>query len=181
MEPGNNYLTINGFGNNKAKCYAAGDYTYEVWLGNEKLYSKKFKVYRGKPQLYNSSYLNFNKVYFINVDNAGRIISDKNEPLYSQKMRFLGKIVNYEGLTKSTQKIPVMIRIFCPNGNMGVCKDSPIGFSYNAEISVSPGINETRLSTSWGNPDKSSFEKGTYIFEIWENSKKIYETTFEIK
>ena len=181
VNPGNNYLRINGFGSNKNKPYAAGDYIYEVWLGNNKLHSKTFRIYPGKPQLYNSSYLKFNKVYFINVDNGGHILSDKNEPLISQKMRFLGKIVNYENLTKSTQKVPFTIRIFLPNGNMASNKNSPIGFSYETEIAVSPGTNETNFTTTWGNPNKSVFEKGTYIFEIWEKAKKVYETTFEIK
>lgn len=179
--PGVNYLTINGFGNNRGKPYQPGNYTYEVWLGSRKLFSKQFNIAPQKPQLYNSSYLKINSLHFMNTEGGGKKISDENEPLYSHNMRFLAEVINYEGLCKTEQKIPYHIRIFEPNGNLSANSQSSIGYTYKTVIPVRPGLNKFMLETTWGNNNKSVFEKGTYIFEIWEGSKKIYETTFKVE
>ncbi len=179
--PGNNYLTINGFGNNRGNPYQSGNYTYEVWHGSRKLFSKVFKIFPQTPKLYNSSYLKINSLHFINKEKEGRIISNENESLYSHNMRFLAEIINYEGLCNTEQKLSYHIRIFEPNGNLSANRESPIGYTYKTVIPVRPGLNKYLMETIWGNNSKSVFEKGTYIFEIWENSKKIYETTFNVK
>lgn len=181
VAPGNNYLIIPGFGNNTRKTYKPGEYTYEVWSGSKKLVSKQFTIYPQKPELYSSAYLKINAIRFINTDAEGRDITGEGGALYSHKMRYLSEIITYEGLCSKEQKISYNIRIFKPNGLLWNDRNSSIGYTYTTVMTVCPGHNKSLMQSRWGSKSESIYEKGTYIFEIWENDKKIYETTFNVK
>lgn len=181
-EPGEDSTCyICGFGTNRRNSYASGTYRYEVWHGNQKLYAKEMKILPGKAPLYESNQMRIDDVSFLNTDKSGNVLMTEESPLYAARMRYLSEQVTYQGLVGSEQKLPLLIRLFNPLGNLEVDKNSPVGFSYSTVFPVRQGLNKLMMRTGWGRADKSVFMKGTYIFELWQNGKKIYETTCRMK
>lgn len=180
VKPGNNQaISLSGYGTNEGGSYSPGEYTYEIWYKNNLLYQKKVRLYSGTTPLVSNGMLKIKKITFGSENSKG----DENIPcgatLYEGDVKFLIGNMYYEGCYSNEQKVTFYSRIYFPGGNMSHGDSSPFGYSYKRDITIKPGENVYKIS-GWGNESGSIYKEGTHKYEIWIDSEKIYETTFEV-
>lgn len=127
-----------------------------------------------------SAYMKIKDVQFDNRNDG--TIDDYGATLYSKKMRYLGAKITYDGLTDEV-KTPVVIniRIISPSGKIQQDSSSPKGYTFRDTLTVSPGKDYYCYTLGYGNDEESTYERGTWKYEIWYNGKRIYSTKVEIK
>ncbi len=173
-----NVLSLSGWGHNKEMPYSPGRYQYEVWQGNSRLFAKSFTVYPGKHPLESSKKVKIQGVEFFGKDGDGQIVRGEARRLPARRMYFLYGDLSFEGMV--SQDVQMNIRIFDPKGYLCQIEEASTGFtSDDMTIPVRKGTNQFLL-TGIGRA-KKAYEAGTYIYEIWSEGKKIYETTLEME
>ena len=181
--PGTNKTrTLLGWGNDEKSTYKAGIYQFELWYNEKKLYSTSFEI-KSSDKLYeDKAYMDIVSVSFGNTDKNNNIITDYESTLFDSEMRYLTPKLQYNGLASISKTIEIKVKIINPNGSLNrSSENSPAGYTYSYKMTVYPGTNKNCILSGWGNNDKSTYEAGTYQFELWYNEKKLYSTTFEIK
>lgn len=181
IEPGSGkFIILSGWGNNNGGSYSAGQYKYEIWYNGNIIFQKGVHLYSGSTPLASSRLIKINNIEFINTDDDGNVIGLTEGPLHVGEVQYLKPKLQYQGLYASNQKISLMMRIFEPDGDLFIGKDSPLGFTYKREITIKPGSN-TILVPGWGNAKGTAYEEGEYKYEVWLDGEKIYQTTFNIQ
>ena len=121
------------------------------------------------------AYMKIKDIEFRNEGEEGEIIDDYGSKLYDKKMRYLSARIIYEGIYSEKKHVNLYIKLKTPFGDYKQGTGSPYGFlSLEDDKIIYPGSNTLNLKT-WGNADKSVYPKGTYTYEVWYNSKKIFQ------
>lgn len=120
-----------------------------------------------------SSGLVVTKAEFYNFDGDGNNLCDYGATLYSDDMRYLGCRIYYSGIQSTTSKT-IYVKIFRPDGTMCKGTDSPSGYTRKREVSLNSGQNNIVDVGGWGNATTTTYEAGTYTYEIWIDGKKVY-------
>lgn len=110
------------------------------------------------------------KIEFANTNKSGEIIDEYGSTLYAKNMRFLEARVYFDWFEDYQGEVNVNIKIISPYGKMDSSDSSPKGFTLSGYIR---GYNQCVL-TGWGNDTESTYERGTWKYEIWHNDRKIY-------
>lgn len=121
---------------------------------------------------------------FANTSYDSKVLTDFGKTLYSSQMRYLKPKIYYDGLKSDKDYVAgymFNIKIIRPDGTLDRGSSSPKGYTFSYHLFKRTGENLEQELTGWGNNDVSTYNAGTYGFEIWFNKKKIYSTTVEIK
>lgn len=109
------------------------------------------------------------KVEFANAkDIEGKeLINNFGTSLAASDMRYLIPRIKYNSLLPDETEVAVLYcRILRPDGSMIQWPGSPYGFTFFTGIYVKPGPNQSCLLSGFGNATASTFDPGTYRFEI---------------
>lgn len=120
-----------------------------------------------------SSSLVVTKAEFYNFDKDGNNLCDYGATLYSDDMRYLGCRIYYSGIQSTTSKT-IYVKIFRPDDSMCKGTDSPSGYTRKREVTLYSGQNNIVDVGGWGNATSTTYEAGTYRYEIWIDGKKVY-------
>ncbi len=171
-------LSLCGWGQNKGPVYPPGRYRYEVWQGDSRLFAQAFTVYPGKHPLESVENVRIQGVDFFGKDGDGQTVRGNAGRLPARRMYFLCGDLSFEGL--ASQDVRMNIRIFDPGGRLCQIKGSPTGFTCDdMTVPVRKGAN--RFVLTGVGPTGRPYAAGTYIYEVWSEKKKIYETTVEME
>jgi len=121
---------------------------------------------------------------FANESNDSKVLTAFGKTLYSSQMRYLTPKIYYDGLEGDNDGVvgyEFYIKIIRPDGTLDRGSSSPKGYTFSTYFSKRTGENLEQELTGWGNSTESTYNAGTYGFEIWFNKKKIYSTTVVIK
>lgn len=122
-----------------------------------------------------SGYMEISGVSFGNVDNDGNIIDKFGAKLYATEVKYLKPLLSYRGLTSSEKNITFYVKIIKEDGTLEKGSESPEGYTYEQEMKVTPGENQSVQLKGWGNNKGGSYSPGLYKYEIWYQNKLIYE------
>ena len=123
--------------------------------------------------------LTFTKCDFANVDYDNNIITDYDQPLYSENMRYLHMRYHYEA-EKDMEDLTFMCKIINPSRELMKGDSSPAGYTRSFTINVTKGSWLHKFG-GWGNNSKSIFPPGEYVVELWRNGYKLYSDVVVIK
>lgn len=141
-----------------------------------KPFSQKSSVKQDANERYASSaYMEITGVSFGNVDNDGNIIDKFGAKLYATEVKYLKPLLSYRGLTSSEKNITFYVKIIKEDGTLEKGSESPEGYTYEQEMKVTPGENQSVQLKGWGNNKGGSYSPGLYKYEIWYQNKLIYE------
>lgn len=141
-----------------------------------KPFSQKSSVKQDANERYASSaYMEITGVSFGNVDNDGNIIDKFGAKLYATEVKYLKPLLSYRGLTSSEKNITFYVKIIQEDGTLKKGSESPEGYTYEQEMKVTPGENQSVQLKGWGNNKGGSYSPGLYKYEIWYQNKLIYE------
>ena len=110
---------------------------------------------------------------FANTDNDGVFITEWNDNLYSNQMRYLRMRIVYDCNTTKQEQVTIYIKIIHPDGRLSQGTTSPKNYSFSVTF-YSSGENRKNVYedlSGWGNSDKSIYEEGRYFVEIWEENR----------
>ncbi|GHU16045.1 hypothetical protein FACS1894163_04680 [Spirochaetia bacterium] len=133
-----------------------------------------FSGTRNKPSI------TITKMDFINKEKNGTIIGSYGTTFDSNALKYLAPRITYDSIG-DIGEVVLDIKIIKPDGNVKRSESSPSGFSLNVALNVQSdkkGAIETL--TGWGNETGGTYTPGTYTYEIWYKSKKLYATNFII-
>lgn len=122
-----------------------------------------------------SGYMNITSLVFANVDYDGNIIDDFGSKLYVSDLRYLKPKVRFRGLGNVDRDVDIDIKIFDGDGELETYSSSPDGYTYEDQVSVTPGVSSEEYLRGWGSKSGGSFSAGLYRYEIWYNNKKLYQ------
>lgn len=117
------------------------------------------------------------KIEFANTDKSGEVIDEYGSTLYAKNIRFLTARVSFDWFEDYQGEVNVNIKIISPYGKMDSSDSSPKGFTLSGYIR---GYNQCVL-TGWGNDTESTYERGTWKYEIWHKDRKIYAANVFLK
>lgn len=171
---------MSGWGNTGRSAYSPGVYRYEFWINGKNIYEKSVRLYSGAPPIVDNSFFKINSATVCSTNENSIVEISNSEDFYSQDVKYLTTRLNYTGLSKADQTIPVYIRIFNSNGVLMGGDQSPEGFTYKTDITIYPGTN-TLLFTGWGNTAGGAYKPGDVRIEYWVDGEKIHEGHVTIK
>lgn len=125
-----------------------------------------------------SAFMDIKKMEFANYGGEN-FISGYGEELIDDDMRYLKARIIYDGLLDWDKEITVFIKIIKPDGS--VKNSSADGFTFSDSIKVKAGKNNQLDFSGWGRKNESSYEAGTYRYELWYEGHPIYKASFEVK
>ena len=133
------------------------------------------------------------KVEFANGDADGNILTPFGEKLMASQMHLLIPKIYYEGICSKKKNITLTYRILKPNGeilehlfsNMNSINFPKTESCRKEKVVIYPGENQSCTLSGWGEitiwgRQKSSYsiyKIGTYLFELYYNETKIFETS----
>lgn len=162
-------IELIGWGNNKGGVYSEGDYKYEIWSEDKKLFSTIVYV---KNKVDNIS---ITSVSFANVTYEGTTLNKFGEQLYCTT-QYLQPKFHYTKKMDTTEQITLQIKIFRPNGKMLSGETSPKGFTFEQKVTLS-GKSGTCTIPGWGNKSGTLYSVGNYRYEIWINGNELLSTS----
>jgi hypothetical protein len=96
--------------------------------------------------------------------------------LRASQIRYLRPQITYSALT--AKQVTFFIKIISPGGivdrNASI---SPVGYTYDLQVRLSRGINQTLNLAGWGNSDNSAYQRGDWRIEVWLDSVCTGQTT----
>ena len=122
-------------------------------------------------------YMNITKIEFANTDYEGKIVNDYGSQLQAANILYLKPRVHYNGLSSEAKKLTLYIKLLNPDGTLRTGTDSPEGYTYSDEATVSPGSSHTFTLSGWGSKSGGSYKPGIHRFEVWYNNKCICQTS----
>lgn len=162
--------------NNAKDAVRALEY-YQLALSLKDDEQLKAKVYELAPE---NGYMIISDMDFGNTDKDGNVIDNFGSQLKASTLQYLNPRISYTGLTDEEKTVSLDIKIMDDKGNLITGKSSKRGFSYEHEITVSPGaFNSVRLS-GWGNADGGSYSTGTYYCEVWYKGNRLFRQSVSI-
>lgn len=180
VSPAGGKLTLLGWGLRKGGDYPAGTYSCEVWCNGNRLISRIFTVLPKKdPSEYKDLPLYITDMSFANVEQNGSFISRYDENLYSEDLRYLKGKIKYS--TGRSQKVPLSVRIFDNDGVLKTGSSSPAGYTFIDTCSLSVGTDKELVLSGWGKSKESSYQPGSYLYEVWHNGVKLFSKTINIQ
>ncbi len=174
-------MNMVGYGNRKGGAFSPGLYKYEVWYEGNMLYQKEFRLFSGSTPVVENKLLSIRDISFGSTDDSNNIIIGFGDTLLKSKIKYLRPRITYEGTSLSDQNLTFFYRIFKTEGDLWRnATTSPIGFTSKEVVTIKKGIN-TLLLNGWGSNNGSLYTAGQYIYQIWLDGSKLYDTTFNVK
>jgi len=120
------------------------------------------------------------QIEFANTDEDNNIINfySTEAKFKSSKLKFLSPRITYTSSFSGYKDL--YIKVIKPDGTIKTGSSSQNEYSYKHSISISPGENQKAKLSGWGNNDGGSYKPGNYIFEIWNEDKKLYTERFYV-
>lgn len=123
-------------------------------------------------------------VEYSNSEEDGTDIDEAGSTLYASRMHYLFPKVVYDSYLPEGSEVTRLhfsYKIFNPDGTMKSGTNSPAGYTSNGSFLVAVGERDQgEWLSGWGNSTTSTYEAGTYTFELYFKDHKIYEETFEL-
>lgn len=126
-------------------------------------------------------YMDIVEIIFGNTDYDYNVLTEYGATLYEKDIRYLTPKIKYNGLVSEAKVVDVKAKIFRPDGTLSSSSSSPSGFTYSYAMNVLPGKNNSCTISGWGNKQESTYQAGTYRYELWYGDNKLYSTSFVIK
>ena len=155
----------------------AGDYTYELWNRNTKIYSGRVNVKSGSPKVTDCSLFKVKDVKFYNLID-GKRTSQFGEKLFAADVRYLAAAIFYTDLVDKAalMKAIYYVRLYTPDGCLVKCfGDTAVGYTYYASPTNNDLHSEYFLVNGIGR-DTENRDPGTYRYEVWMDNCKIVDT-----
>lgn len=131
-------------------------------------------------EIANKGYMQISRVAIANGPGGGEpLINDYGSTIYASDVKYLFMRLYCSNLSNSTKKVTLYQKIYKPDGTLMKGSSSPSGYTYSAEVTLNTNTTYVPLS-GWGNKSGGAYVPGTYKFEIWYNSNKLYNTTFTL-
>lgn len=127
-----------------------------------------------------SAFMDIKKMEFAN-DGEENLISGYGEELIDDDMRYLKARIIYDGLLDWDKEITIYKKIIKPDGSIDRGSNSPEGFTFKQSVTVKTGKNNKLSLDGWGCKDVSTYEAGTYRYELWYEGHPIYKASFEVE
>lgn len=127
------------------------------------------------------AYMNITQVDFANTDEDSNILQDFGTTLTASEVKYLTPRIHYDGLATEAKKVTLYVKLYNPDGSLRTGTDSPSGYTYSTELTVSPGNGKTYSLPGWGNASGGTYTGGTHRFEIWYNGKQLYQKSVTLQ
>lgn len=155
----------------------AGDYIYELWLENFKVYSGRLNVASGGPIVEDCGIFKVRDIKFYNLSD-GKPISEYGAKLYAADVRYLASAIYYYDLMnkKALMNTKYYIRIYTPKGVLMKCRDvSAVGYTTYSTVKDSDIDSEYFVLNGVGQ-ERQHLQPGSYRYEVWMDNCKIVDT-----
>lgn len=120
-----------------------------------------------------------NSMTFANADYNNNIITNYGEQLYSD-MQYLLPRFSYTKTSNASETFMLQLKVIRPDGVLNKGKESPIGYTYECQVTLSEEVGTCQL-ISWGSTKGYSYTAGTYRYEVWYAGEKLYSANINIK
>lgn len=172
--------SLSGWGTANRSTYSSGVYRFEFWIDGTKNFEKSVRLYSGAQPIVDNSFFKINSASICSTDENNTVQISSPENFYSGDVKYLTTKINYTGLSKNEQTIPVYVRIINSNGTLMGGDKSPEGFTYKTNVTIKPGVNTLQFS-GWGNSAGGAYKPGDVRLEYWLDGEKIHEGHAKIK
>lgn len=130
-----------------------------------------------------SNYENYMPIIITDVDianvyNDGRIETDYDNSIYSNRSMYLKPKITYTGV-KTDEDVTINVRLYTPSGTFSRGSSSPSYCSYSESFSVYSGSNSYYFQ-GWGGSSMGHWSSGTYRFEFWYGSVCLMSKSFTL-
>ena len=105
---------------------------------------------------------------------------DYGDTIYSKNTTFIRPRIEVYSLIEGN--IDFYIKFYTPNGlsTSSTPGESPSGYSYKDEKTLSKFKKQTVYLSGWGGKSKGHWSSGAYRIEVWNSGKLLYEKKFTI-
>ncbi len=158
-----------GYGNSSMSIYEPGTYRYGLYYNGKEIWSGAFVVLEDVDL----SPLTVNYGLFGNREKDGTVINTFGSTLYASKMRYLYAEVYITPNLSSSRKLTFYYRLYRPDGTLSTYDGSPSGYTGSFDATIGPNTNSFKTS-GYGNATTSTYESGTYTYELYLDDKKIW-------
>lgn len=148
---------------------------------NEELSDAKSSLRRAENSLssFKSSFpINITKIELANTSSGGTEETKYGNTIYSSRTMYIKPRITYTGINTG-KSITLKVRFYTPSG-LSTGTKSPSGFSYQDDIYVYSGSDNTTTLSGWGGSSKGHWKRGTYRIEIWYEDVCLKAKTFTI-
>lgn len=114
-----------------------------------------------------------------NVYSDNSIETDYGNPIYSFNSMYLRPRITYTGI-KSGEEITLNVKLYGISGTLQTGSNSPRGYTYSDNMTISSGSNNTYTLKGWGRSNEGNWSSGTYRYEIWYGNICLGAKTFTI-
>lgn len=136
-----------------------------------------------KPDTYKASENSFiiTEIEFANTDYDDSIINSysTDAKFRSSKLKFLSPQITYTSSISGYKDL--YFKIIKPNGDLETGLSSQNEYTYKHSLFVSQGKNKKNKLSGWGSREGGTYKSGNYVFEIWNENKKLYTGRFYVK
>ena len=126
------------------------------------------------------AYMEITGMSFANTDYMGNIIDDYGAKLYTEDLRYLSPKIFYQGLASEEKDVTLYFKVIKENWEVDQSPNSPDGYSFSRDVTVSPGVGQSLSLGGWGARGGSSFNPGQYTVEVWHKGNKLYEKSVRV-
>lgn len=131
----------------------------------------KAKVHDLAPE---NGYMVVSAMDFANSDTEGKVIDEFGAQLKASTLKYLTPRITYTGLTDEDRTVSLDIKIMNEDGKLVTGSSSRGGYSYDDDVTVSPGAFNTETISGWGNNDGGTYSSGTYYCEVWYKGNRLF-------
>ena len=105
---------------------------------------------------------------------------DYGDTIYSKNTTYIYPRIEVYSLVEGN--VDFYIKFFTPNGlsTSSTPGESPSGYSYKDEETLSKYKKQTVYLSGWGGKSKGHWRNGSYRIEVWHKGKLLYEKRFTI-
>ena len=124
-------------------------------------------------------YITITQLRVGNSNYDGDMLTSYGGTLYSDEMRYATPKITYN-CSRAASDITLYTKIYKPDGSLMTGSSSPSGYTTSDDADFETGTGNTLELPGWGNNDHSNYPKGTYRWELWYKSKRIFSASFYV-
>jgi len=124
-------------------------------------------------------YITITQLKVGNSNYDGDMLTSYGGTLYSNEMRYATPKITYN-CTRAASDVTLYTKIYKPDGSLMTGSSSPSGYTTSDDADFVTGTSNTLELPGWGNNDHSNYPKGTYRWELWYKSKRIFSASFYV-
>ena len=158
------------------KSYPNGRYWDDVMEKKSKMIEERV---RKELEAKKTAYMKIRKIEFANVDKDDKIINSYGSILYISDIKYLKPKIFYDGILGESKSVTLYSKIIKPNGE--VMEGENPGYTFSNTFLVNTGAYNTHQLSGWGNSQGGSYSAGEYMFELWYEGNRIFQTSFTLK